>query len=103
MAVSLSHILSSDQLQLGQELLQGGSAVAVPAGWLTRSPLHYLLLQDPLDSIQRDMVHVLRLARGCFEKQQFLLFYLPVLKLCCSCPVCATIHQLLWLKTMTNF
>lgn len=50
MAVSLGHVPPSALLQLGQELLEGGGAVAVPARRVSGSPLHDLLLQDLLDS-----------------------------------------------------
>ncbi len=61
MAVPLSHVPPPTHLQFGQELLQGGGAVAVPAGWVTRAPLHDLLLQDLLNSMEREMVNVFRL------------------------------------------
>lgn len=50
MAVGLGHVPPSALLQLGQELFEGGGAVAVPARRVSGSPLHDLLLQDLLDS-----------------------------------------------------
>lgn len=50
MAVGLSHVPPSALLQFGQELFEGGGAVAVPARRVSGSPLHDLLLQDLLDS-----------------------------------------------------
>lgn len=52
MAVPLSHFLPPAHLQFGQELFQGGGAVAVPAGWVTRAPFHNPLLQDLLNSVE---------------------------------------------------
>lgn len=49
-AVGLGHVPPSALLQLGQELFEGGGAVAVPARRVSGSPLHDLLLQDLLDS-----------------------------------------------------
>lgn len=95
-AVPLSHVPPPAQLQLGQELLQGGGAVAVPAGWVTRAPLHDLLLQDLLNPMERETVNVFGLVWDCSRTWHSV--YLPVLKLCCSCFVCAPIHQLLRLK-----
>lgn len=59
MAVTLGHVPPPALLQLGQELLQGGGAIAVPAGGVTRAPLHDLLLQDLLDPAWRGTVNVL--------------------------------------------
>lgn len=50
MAVGLGHVPPSALLQPGQELFEGGGAVAVPARRVSGSPLHDLLLQDLLDS-----------------------------------------------------
>lgn len=50
MAVGLGHVPPSALLQLGQELFEGGGAVAVPARRVSGSPLHDLLLQNLLDS-----------------------------------------------------
>lgn len=60
----LSHFLPSAQLQFGQDLFQDVVAVSVPASWVTRAPLHDLLLQNPLNSSQRETVDVLSLAVG---------------------------------------
>lgn len=54
-AMPLSHVLPAAQLQFGQELFQGAGAVAVPAGWVTRPPLHDLLLQDLLNAVEGEM------------------------------------------------
>lgn len=67
MAVGLGHVPPSALLQLGQELFEGGGAVAVPAGRVSGSPLHDLLLQDLLDSGERrkaGMVSWLQLREG---------------------------------------
>lgn len=42
--VALRYILTTTQLKFGQKLFQGGVAVPVPASWVTRAPLHNLLL-----------------------------------------------------------
>lgn len=57
MTVPLSYVPPPTLLQFGQELFQGGGAVTVPAGWVTRPPLHDLLLQDLLNSMESEMVH----------------------------------------------
>lgn len=104
-AVPLSHIPPPAQLQFGQELFQGSGAVAVPAGWMTRAPLHDLLLQDLLNPM-KEMCEMSMSMCNCglinpnvtFRSSYFNCHNLPVLKLCCSCFVCAAICQLLWLK-----
>jgi len=58
-AVPLGHVPPPALLQLGQELLQGGGAVAVPAGRVARAPLHDLLLQDLLDPTEENEENVL--------------------------------------------
>lgn len=65
MAVPFGHVPPPAQLQFGQELLQGGGAVAVPAGWVTRSPLHDLLLQDLLNSVESEMANVFYRVWNC--------------------------------------
>lgn len=55
-AVTLGHVPALAQLQFGQEALQGGDAVVVPAGRVTGPPLHDLLLQDLLNSAEDEMV-----------------------------------------------
>lgn len=54
-AVPLSHVPPTAQLQFRKEPFEGGGAEAVPAGWVTRAPLHDLLLQDLLNSVENEM------------------------------------------------
>lgn len=51
--VPLGHVPDPGLLQFGQELFEGGGAEAVPAGRVSRTPLHDLLLQDLLNSVER--------------------------------------------------
>lgn len=62
-AVPLSHVPPPTQLQFGQEIFEGGGAVTVPAGWVTRTPLHDLFFQDLLNSTEQRQ-EVLLLLRG---------------------------------------
>lgn len=70
MAVPLSHVPPPTQLQFGQELFEGGGAVAVPAGWVTRPPLHDLLLQDLLNSTESEMVSAFCVVWNCSPTNQ---------------------------------
>lgn len=70
MKVPLSHVPPPTQLQFGQEVFQGGGAVAVPTGWVTRPPLHDLLLQDLLNSVESEMVNAFCAARNCSPTNQ---------------------------------
>lgn len=54
--VPLSHVPPPAQLQFGQELFEGGGGVTVPSGRVSRTPLHDLLLQDLLDSVESEIL-----------------------------------------------
>lgn len=61
MAMTLGRVQPLAQLQFGQELFQDGGAVAVPVGWLARPPLHDLVFDNLLNSVEVQNVRSARL------------------------------------------
>lgn len=80
-AVTLGCVPPLAQLQLGQELLQDGGAVAVPVGRLARPPLHDLVFHNLLNSAEVEIIPSTRLRAEPHINQ----LNSPPLKLRCSC------------------